>query len=133
MSRKVLLPLLAAASLLMGSAAMADDDHHDHGGPDHHPQHHEDNGHHDDHAHHAPPPPPPHHWASRDDWRRAHASHLKGRYFDDWRTGYRYQPGQYVWYNGRAWEPARPLTETEVRMAPTPGLWVDITASFPLN
>ncbi|MBB5191558.1 ABC-type Zn2+ transport system substrate-binding protein/surface adhesin [Silvimonas terrae] len=132
MNRKVLIGLAAAASLLMGSAAMADDDHHDHG-QDHPPQHVDDHGHHDDHAHRPPPPPSQRHWASRDDWRRAHAGHLKGRYFDDWRTGYRYQPGQYVWYDGRAWEPARPLTETEVRMAPTPGLWVDITASFPLN
>jgi hypothetical protein len=132
MNRKMLIPLVAAASLLMGSAAMADDDHHDHG-QDHQQQYHDDHGHKDDHGHRPPPPQSERHWASRDDWRRAHASHLKGRYFDDWRTGYRYQPGQYVWYNGRAWEPARPLTETEVRMVPTPGLWVDITASFPLN
>ncbi|GGP27236.1 hypothetical protein [Silvimonas amylolytica] len=132
MNRKVLVPLIAAAGLLMGSAAMADDDHHDHG-HDNPPQH-QDN-HHDDHGHRPPPPPQEHHWASRDDWRRAHASHLKGKYFDDWRSGYRYQPGQYVWYNGRAWEPARPLSPEEVRAAPTPasGLWVDITASFPLR
>lgn len=138
MTKHLLITAVAAAALALGSAAAhADDDH-----ADHRPQHeqdqhhgHDDDHHGQDHARHAPPPQHDRQWASRDDWRRAHAKHLKGRYFDDWRAGYRYQPGQYVWYNGRAYEPARPLTETEVRMTPNlgSGIWLDVTASIPLN
>ncbi|MDR3430151.1 hypothetical protein [Silvimonas sp.] len=143
MTKHFLIAAMAAAALTLGSAASyADDDHNDHHQSHEQDQHHghdddhPDQGHHDQgHAHHAPPPQQDRHWASRDDWRRAHAKHLKGKYFDDWRTGYRYQPGQYVWYNGRAYEPARPLSEAEVRMTPNlgSGIWLDVTASIPLN
>lgn len=90
------------------------------------------------HIHHPPPghahrPPP--YWHSRDQWRRAHSRHLHGRYFDDWHRSYYYRPGQWVWYQGRVWEPRRPLLNSEIGLTPlqAPGLWLDITARIPLN
>ncbi|GGP27235.1 hypothetical protein [Silvimonas amylolytica] len=60
---------------------------------------------------------------------------MQGRYFDDWHRSYYYRPGQWVWYQGRVWEPVRPLSSVEIGLSPlqAPGLWVDITARIPLN
>ena len=136
--RKIIAPVLLAAcfgAVSFGAAADDRDHGHDHdrGRP---PQ---------DYQGHRPPPPaahrppprygPGYQWHNGDEWRRAHATQLRGRYFDDWHRGYYYKPGQYVWYNGRAWQPARPLTQPELALVPgqAPGLWLDITASIPLN
>ncbi|KPC54272.1 hypothetical protein [Amantichitinum ursilacus] len=146
--------VLAGATLALASlAAHADDRDHDRGG-DHggnrggpqgqqhqQPQGRPDHGPQQDHrAPQARRPAPQRYpadyqWRNRDEWRRAHAHALNGRYLDDWHRGYYYKPGQYVWYNGRAWQPARPLSQAELTLVPgqAPGLWLDITASIPLN
>ncbi len=127
--------VLAGATLALASlAAHADDRDHDHGG-DRGGDHGQQQGHQNppNHANrppqqdhrapqaHRPAPqryPADYQWRNRDEWRRAHAQALNGRYLDDWHRGYYYKPGQYVWYNGRAWQPARPLTQAELSLNP---------------
>ncbi|KPC49145.1 hypothetical protein [Amantichitinum ursilacus] len=136
---RLLQALMALALIGAASGAMAHD-HDDDRGPDRgwhgHHDHHDDRGRHDG-WHGGPPPPPPHYrddprWHERarwDGWREAHAHR-----FVDWRPGYVYQPGQWVWYQGHAYE-ARVPVAAAVQVVPVaqPGAWLDISARIPLN
>ena len=139
-----LLTLLAAV-VFVGAAgsAFAWDDHHDHGDwhDDHHGEWHDHDDHHD-HWDHGPHdewrggPPRYYHddprWHERDRWIGWQETHR--HHFVDWRPGYVYQPGQWVWYQGRAYE-ARVPVAAAVQVVPIsqPGAWLDISARIPLN
>ncbi|GAB7127365.1 hypothetical protein JCM19000A_18720 [Silvimonas sp. JCM 19000] len=130
-----LLQALAALALVgAAGSALAHDHDHDRDGDRHdHYDHHDDRGRHE--GWHGGPPP--HHrddprWHERDrwvGWRETRVHH-----FVDWRPGYVYQPGQWVWYQGHAYE-ARVPVAANVAVVPVaqPGAWLDISARIPLN
>ncbi|MDR3430150.1 MULTISPECIES: hypothetical protein [Silvimonas] len=131
---------LLVALVMTGSmtAAFADHDHgDDHWHDDHHDQRHDDRDWHHDNGHghgygHGHWDHDDSRWHERwrwDGWQQAHYHH-----FSDWRPGYVYQPGQWVWYQGHAYEARVPVTAT-VNVVPirSPNAWLDISASIPLN
>ena len=143
MTTKHRLFTLLAALCLAGAAGSAmawdHDDHHGHGdwhgddrgewhdhGPDGHWDHGPDHWHGDRHWHDDP------RWHERDRWIGWQESHR--HHFVDWRPGYVYQPGQWVWYQGRAYEARVPVAAT-VQVVPVaqPGAWIDISARIPLS
>ncbi|GGP22791.1 hypothetical protein [Silvimonas iriomotensis] len=133
-TRTLMQTLLALVMVSSVSAALAHDHDDDHWHDDHHDHGRHEGWYKDDHR--GPPPPPRYHddprWHDRARWDRW--SEARHHHFVDWRPGYVYQPGQWVWYQGRAYQARVPVVAANVAVpVAQPGAWLDISASIPLN